>query len=35
LSQKIEMSKNTSAGTYMLRVNGANDHKVFHFVIGE
>jgi len=35
LSQKIEMNKNTSAGTYMLRVNGANDHKVFHFVIGE
>ncbi len=35
ISQQVVLGKNISAGTYMLRVNGENENKVFHFVIGE
>lgn len=35
INHQVNLSKETAAGTYVLRVNSETENKVFHFVIGE
>ncbi len=35
IEHQVKLDKGIANGTYMLRVSGGNDQKVFHFVIGE
>ena len=35
IEHQVKLDKGIANGTYMLRVSGGNDQKVFHFVIGD